>query len=458
MGKRTMLLLVLASLILFSCNDEPLTTSLKINTWAIDAESIDVYNISEDIHYKFSKENDSIVLGLENEILLDVSYGWEHNYIYVKPGEHIVLDTVGTRQGKLAAIGELSDENNYLKRFAALEGDEPRQFLTQELAKYEADTFLLKIEENLAPYLKLVKEIEADEKVNTYFKEALQLRFISIKGSDLLIYSGLYKYNNKTEAKLPDNFFDEIDTIDYLSHKLLTFEEGRILAERWLYKDVNYGDFESIDLYFGAIGDKIKENFTNSLVGDYLYFHILDNIINFGKGIDGASAMVDDFQASVTNNYLNTKLNETIGPWLKLKAGLEAPDFVAATREGEQVMLSDLKGKKIYIDVWATWCGPCIKEIPSLKTLEKELHQENIQFVSVSIDTQEDKEKWSTFIDEKELTGLQLLAKGDWNSDLATAYNIKGIPRFLLIDEEGKIISANAPRPSDPKIKETLLN
>ena len=168
--------------------------------------------------------------------------------------------------------------------------------------------------------------------------------------------------------------------------------------------------------------------------------------------------MIDDFKASVTNKYLLAKVDEYIAPWVNLKAGLVAPDFVAKKRDDEEVKLSSLKGKKVYIDVWATWCGPCIKEIPALKTLEKELQEEPIEFVSISIDQLKDKEKWLEFIEEKELSGLQLFADGDWTSDLTTAYNIKGIPRFLLIDEAGKIISANAPRPSAPNIREVLLN
>ena len=154
---------------------------------------------------------------------------------------------------------------------------------------------------------------------------------------------------------------------------------------------------------------------------------------------------IDDAKAPHRINTIRGLLNE----WAHLEEGKPAPEFTAYTRSGDEVKLSDLQGKNVYIDVWATWCGPCIREIPSLKAMEEKYHDDNIEFVSVSIDRLSDKEKWSNFIDEKELKGLQIFAPNDWRSEIATNYNIKGIPRFIMVDDEGKIVSASAPRPSN---------
>jgi thiol-disulfide isomerase/thioredoxin len=106
----------------------------------------------------------------------------------------------------------------------------------------------------------------------------------------------------------------------------------------------------------------------------------------------------------------------------------------------------------VYVDVWATWCGPCKAEIPSLKKMEELYHEANIVFVSISVDTKKDYEKWRAFVTEKELGGVQLVADKDWSSDFVKAYMINGIPRFILIDPAGNVVQANAPRPSDPKL------
>ena len=139
-----------------------------------------------------------------------------------------------------------------------------------------------------------------------------------------------------------------------------------------------------------------------------------------------------------------------------LKKGDPSPKFDYPDPFGKNVALDDLKGKYVYIDVWATWCGPCKKEIPFLKDLDEEYKGKDIAFVSLSIDKMEHKEKWLKMIKDEELKGIQILADKDWNSEFVTAYNIKGIPRFILIDKEGNIIDSNAPRPSDPYLKEVL--
>lgn len=108
-----------------------------------------------------------------------------------------------------------------------------------------------------------------------------------------------------------------------------------------------------------------------------------------------------------------------------------------------------------YIDATsldATWCGPFIREIPYLKDLEDKYQKFNIHFVSILIDPIDDLLKWRNFVDKKHLGGIQLYADGDWKSSIITDYPIEGIPRFILIDPEGNIVSADAMRPSNPKL------
>jgi thiol-disulfide isomerase/thioredoxin len=132
--------------------------------------------------------------------------------------------------------------------------------------------------------------------------------------------------------------------------------------------------------------------------------------------------------------------------------GKPSPLFSYENHKGGTTSLTDFKGKYVYVDVWATWCGPCKAEIPSLKKMEELYHEANIVFVSISVDTKKDYEKWRAFVTEKELGGVQLVADKDWSSDFVKAYMINGIPRFILIDPAGNVVQANAPRPSDPKL------
>ena len=133
-----------------------------------------------------------------------------------------------------------------------------------------------------------------------------------------------------------------------------------------------------------------------------------------------------------------------------------SPSFNYDNYAGGKTKLEDLRGKYVYIDVWATWCGPCRAEIPFLKKIEEKYYGKNISFVSISVDVQKDLDKWKALIKDKELGGVQLFADNNWNSQFIKDYSINSIPRFILIDPTGKIVSADALRPSSAELQVQL--
>ena len=131
------------------------------------------------------------------------------------------------------------------------------------------------------------------------------------------------------------------------------------------------------------------------------------------------------------------------------KIGEPAIDFTYPDKYGNEFSLSNFNSSLLYVDVWATWCGPCKAEIPALKELEHDYQNNNITFLSVSVDT--DKEAWLNMIADKQLGGVQLWANG-WSA-ITKSYAINGIPRFMLFDGNGNVISLDAPRPSSAEIR-----
>jgi len=129
---------------------------------------------------------------------------------------------------------------------------------------------------------------------------------------------------------------------------------------------------------------------------------------------------------------------------------LAAPNFEYENLAGGKTTLDSMRGKYVYIDVWATWCGPCRGEIPFLKTVEEKYKGKNIEFVSISVDEDKNHDKWKNFVTDKQLGGIQLIADKNWASDFIRAFNINSIPRFILIDPQGVVIDADASRPSSP--------
>ena len=172
------------------------------------------------------------------------------------------------------------------------------------------------------------------------------------------------------------------------------------------------------------------------------------------QGLD--AGFVAKYKGDVENGMKGMIQYLSAGFELKKLNGTASPTFKYENHKGGFTTLEDLKGKYIYVDVWATWCGPCRQEIPFLKKVEEKYHGKNIEFVSISVDVDKDHEKWKTFVTEKELGGIQLFADKNWNSEFMKSYGINSIPRFILIDPKGNIVKADAERPSSPKLQEEL--
>ncbi|MCE7061857.1 TlpA disulfide reductase family protein [Dyadobacter sp. CY343] len=134
----------------------------------------------------------------------------------------------------------------------------------------------------------------------------------------------------------------------------------------------------------------------------------------------------------------------------------QSPLFSYENVDGGVTKLEDFKGKFVFIDIWATWCAPCIAEIPHLKKAEERYKEKQIVFLSLSVDYQKNKDKWKKFIADKNLTGVQVLADQAWQSQFIKDYAVTSIPRFIIIDPEGKVVDADAARPSSPNFIENL--
>jgi thiol-disulfide isomerase/thioredoxin len=153
----------------------------------------------------------------------------------------------------------------------------------------------------------------------------------------------------------------------------------------------------------------------------------------------------DRIEKNRKNLIYKNKLNNTASPSF---------DFINYL--GGKSKLEDFKGKYVYIDVWATWCGPCLRELPHLKKIEELYHGKDIVFVSISTDELKDLEKWKKMIATKSMSGIQLLEDDSLGSLFSKHYKVTSIPRFILIDPKGVVVASDAPRPSDPLLKEKL--
>jgi thiol-disulfide isomerase/thioredoxin len=162
-----------------------------------------------------------------------------------------------------------------------------------------------------------------------------------------------------------------------------------------------------------------------------------DELAAYGKGIE----------SEVLRRIFMDRLDRN----MRFTGGKPAVDFPVTDMEGTVGMLSDYKGSVMYVDVWATWCGPCIAQAPYFRELSEKYPA--IRFVALSTDDK--RETWENYMEGKDHGRiLELWAE----PDMRKKWNISGIPRFLLIDADFNIISTDAPRPTDRETIERLLD
>lgn len=183
---------------------------------------------------------------------------------------------------------------------------------------------------------------------------------------------------------------------------------------------------------------------------------IIQNFVGAGND-NGLSDGYEYFMENVTNEEYLDSVDEICKNALLLAPGADAPDIEFEDIDGRIHHLSDFKGKPLYVDLWASWCGPCCEEIPHLQKFVDSLGKDpQIACISISIDS--DRADWTGKLEQLGSTWPQYLATAAGQDCISNQYFVSGIPRFMLIDAEGKIAAVNAPRPSDNNILQELLS
>lgn len=375
-----------------------------------------------------------------------VYYGEKHKNIYLQDGDDMTISfDAADFDNTFTVKGGNEKAADYLNKIQVVG-------LADDAYKQPWQQFQKTVENKIASMKRLLKARKFDP--NDKFVKMEEGRITYFYANAMLMYPVSHIYlTQDTTLALGDDYYtalkryvrEDADLADIDEYRNYMIETSHVLDE----------DNRDVRQYYPKVVAEmnyIGEHMDNDKVRESLIHHLAFTYVE-GNGTDNITDLQNIYYTYVTSPRLNDLFKQACAKWDKAAVGRPSPDFKGVDIDGKQMSLRDFRGKYVFIDMWATWCGPCQKELPFLKELEKKYEGRNITFVGLSID--KDKAKWEAKVKSGALCGTQLhIGTG---SKFQADYRISGIPRFILLDPNGRIVNPDMTRPScDDTVK--ILN
>lgn len=395
--------------------------------------------------------------------LVRLEHGNNKIELYLEPGDSIYIsfdnwDMESTLT--ISGMKRVEQQNKYLidlekEMYPYLSGNNAMHFfrdLNEEEYKIHADELRKKQERFLKSYQK-------ETSFSTAFLNYAKCEIEYTWAASLLNYPAYHQFfnNQETPMVMSEKYYRFLRKVDYLNLYDLNSNAYRDFLDAF----VNY-ELENIPNPSNVLHRYFYKNrieiIRKYLTGDALNYMLAQTFISAyqrGELYDLARDVELFLVSDALESYKDTvdklyKIASTLRP------GQPAPNFTLETLEGDSMSFENLKGKVIYIDFWTTWCGPCKKEMEHSRKLKEQFKGEDIVFVYISLDDEKDKDMWQWFIRQNKIEGIHLIAKGGFDSEIAKAYNVTGVPTYYLIDKNGRIASNTPKRPSQAGIDQEI--
>jgi len=268
--------------------------------------------------------------------------------------------------------------------------------------------------------------------------------------------AGLKIMLGERKEEQPENYYDFLNQLSLESDEYLDILEYRVFLSYYIEMKANkrIKKMDSVkivepDALFDESLNVIKE-FKNENVRDYALFNALNMRLR-EKGPVGFENYYTYFNENNKDQNYAAQLKIVYEEKQLLAPGQPAPLFTLEDVDDNMVSLSDFKGQYVYIDFWQTLCPRSGRELPYLLDLYADYKDDNIAFVSISVN--EDENVWRDYVKEKKNMGTSLRVPQSWDSKTYKDYQAFGLPTFILIDTAGNIIDPKAAKPSSKEIR-----
>ncbi|MGZ5304726.1 MAG: TlpA family protein disulfide reductase, partial [Bacteroidia bacterium] len=385
-------------------------------------------------------------------------HGDEATYLYLEPGDNVSV-TLNTEQfdETVKYEGKAAANNNFMAQYFL-------KFLenSQEKAKVKYTRLANAPTQDYMQYLDSIATAKNaffkkhESKLSKSFQHYFSNRISYEMANEKLNYPDFKKYYTQKEVELPADYYSFLEKVkvqndsavmmsSYLNflNNFLFYEVQRLRkdAQVQTYKFYN-AKYAVVDLYLtGKVREVIMAEVLKSAISHLPFKE--------------SEALYTGFKQTVNDKELLDYVAKKYDKKKLLAEGANAPIFTLKDTSGKTVSLADFKGKIVYLDFWASWCGPCMQEAPHAVKLQEKFAGKDVVFLYVSTDDND--EAWRKAIRSKNLQkGVHLISKKS-AENVQEKYDVEGIPSYFLIGRDGKIINGNASRPSD-EITVELLN
>ncbi len=382
----------------------------------------------------------------------------EHLEVFLEPGYFLNLKGDARQLSEVHFSGSGSQVNNFFRDYQnEMEARLTRPLLQQKARDLDPVDYIFFADSIAGEKTGFLQSYPQSAEFSSAFLQFFETRVIYERFQKLLDYPEWHRQLNNLDEKptLPEGYYDFLDeatrfdgdrlnNITYVNFLLSYLDQRRQKDDR------HFPEEESRH----AINYELAADYLSGRSKYYIQALSVSREMNSGD-LELALELYNDFLERSPVEAYKEKLKANYDALQPVMPGNPAPDFTMTDIHGEEVSLSDYHGKVVYLKFWASWCGPCMREVPPAAELKERMKlEDDLVFMYVSIDT--DPDAWRNAVERNDITGLHFNTPGR-ERGVPAQYRVRWIPTFFIIGRDGNILDNRPPKPSEPGIDDALI-